>query len=154
MTKSRRSATTFWRPMTNSEIEAFKNEARNYRFYQKQIAELQEQANMIYDILGGYKSPDPAKIPGSYNPNMNIQKAELSDKLVAIQRRQEGYISRVQAINAVLDQVPYEVRQYIVEIYFNRKSYIQVADSIPISNAGLYKRINSALKKTSYVVSK
>lgn len=140
--------------MTDSEIKAFKNELRNYRFYQKQVDELKGQEDMIYHILGGYKSPDPSKVPGGYNPNMAMQKADLSDKLVVISRRRERFQERIDQLNEVLDQLNPEVRQHMTDIYIGGKPYIQVADSIPIAVSGLYKRINVALRKVPYVMPK
>ena len=152
--KSKGSVMTSWRIMTNSEIVAFKNELRNYRFYQKQVDELKSQEDMIYHILGGYKSPDPSKIPGSYNPNMNMNKAELGDKLVDIDRKKAIFQARIDILNEMLEQLPESIRQNIIDIYVNKKSYVHVADSIPIARTGLYKRITVALAKIKYVMPK
>ena len=135
--------------MTDSEIRAFKNEMKNYRFYQNQVESLTEQENTIYHQLGGYKSPDPSKIPGSYNPNMNIHKAELGDKLEAISRRKAAFQSKIDQLDEVLDQLPTEIRERIIDIYVKGKSYRDVANSVPIDISNLYRKINAALKKVS-----
>lgn len=138
--------------MTDSEVKAFKNEMRNYKFYQKRIEHLTEQENMIYHQLGGYKSPDPSKIPGSFNPNLNMYKADLSDRLETIGRHKQGYLDRIASLDRVLDQVDPEIKKHIMDIYVAEKSYQKVADEIPIVVSGLYKRINTALKRVKLVM--
>ena len=152
--KSKGSVMTSWRNMTNSEIEAFKNDVRNLNFWKAKVAEFKGEEDMIYHILGGYKSPDPSKIPGSYNPNINMQKAKLSDKLADIERRKNSFQSRIDAVEEMLNKVPEETRQHIIDIYVNKKGYIKVAESIPIARTGLYQRINKALKRIPYVMPK
>lgn len=140
--------------MNNNEIVAFKNDLRNYHFYQIKVDEFKQEEYMIYHILGGYKSPDLSKIPGGYNPNANIRKAELSDKLAGIERKKAIFQTRIDALDDMLKQIPEETRQHIIDIYVNKKGYTKVAESIPIARTGLYQRINKALKKISYVMPK
>lgn len=131
-------------------VEAFKKELSCYKYYLKQLKEIDDKIDANFYAETGVSAISYDKIPAHSSDEAKIQfrlsLIEKGDKL-AIER--DRIYNQIKHIEDVVNQMPKTLRSACINIYVHGKSYQQVVNSGNVywSDAGLFKAIERELNK-------
>ena len=133
--------------MNENEITAFKNELRNYRFYQNKVKELKEEIDLIYYNLTGVKGVSFDRQPSGTSIELKNDKLyNQYHKLDNIDKKIKLYESRIESIEQTLNMLDEEVRSIVIGIYADNKTYRELSQTIHLSKSAIHYEINKHLK--------
>lgn len=136
------------------EVEAFKNELRNLRFYEKKIKEIEEEIKILDYEAEGVKGVDYSKQHGTANPaaieNKKLSMIEKREELVKRKNALWVTINNVFIVLARMDKVD---RDVVERLYVEKKTMREMCDELGIKNASslkyaVDKAIKTAIKKS------
>ena len=127
-------------------VRAFKNELRNYEIYRKEIRELTEDIELLYDRLGGVRGIDPSKEPLHTLPNKDYEFA-LRNKISVLEAQKGIRAMKVKQIDEILDRIETSLKTALIAIYAKGKTLDSQAMAMEISPSGLLKRMNRAIEE-------
>lgn len=134
--------------MDVKEIEALRNELRNYNFHLRERERLQNEIDAIQYALNGVRGVSFEVHVPSTNPedksNQMYSLMERRDRLIEEKLRHDVAVEYVQK---VLMRIPSDVRIMLTDIYIKRRRFYDVAQEHNRSVHGVQSRIASALKK-------
>lgn len=132
-----------------NQVEAFKNELRNYNYYCSLIRKLQEKKDDLFYELTGVKSASLESTHNSFNESVYFNKVfTLQEKIHKLDLEIERIKAQKKYITDVLKRIESkDVRMSVIEIYVQKKTVGFVAKEQNISSSGLFKQINKAINK-------
>jgi hypothetical protein len=133
-------------------VEAYKNELKNLWYYKDIINDLQSKIELIEYEMSGMKGIDYSKESGSHNPSATEhRRLSLIEKYNRLIERKKEYIQKEHSICRVLNAMPEEERNLVIEVIADRRKYQDVCDERKINKSTLHGMINDiigrALKK-------
>lgn len=129
------------------DVDAFKNELRNYSYYQQNLKGTRKLIAYNEYLLSNVKGLDPSKEAGG-SPAVWVESEQfkrISDELGRLNRHRELREAQIAHIETVMNRLSPEVRKACVEIYVNGKTYHEIAAERFVSMSGLYKQIDKEL---------
>lgn len=130
------------------DVRAFKNELRNYRYYQKKLRQAKEDIDNIYYGLSGLAGKPFGASAGSTNLSIKEEhRLEAYEKIERLKAIADTYSLAVQRIEATLDKCSVDMRDTIIKIYCDGHTYTSMAIHTYYSPRGLEKRIDKEIKQ-------
>lgn len=128
------------------DVRAFKNELRNYRYYQKRLKEINEEIENIYYSLSGLASKPFGASAGSTNQQAKEErKLEAIDKLNKLKDKANIYAKQIQSLERTLNACSEDIKDVLIKIYCDGHTYSSMAIYTYYSPRGLEKRIDKEL---------
>lgn len=128
------------------EVKAFKNELRNYRYYQERVRSLTDSIEECYYQLSGLKGVDPSRIPMHTAPNLEFQ-YKIRDSISRYEAERSRLASEIEYVDEILSRIETSLKQAVINVYINGESIEAIANQMFLSHNGLYKRMNQAIKE-------
>lgn len=133
--------------MTEQEIVAFKNELRNYRFYESKIKELTQEINKIYYELTGVKGICYDRQPGSTSPEAKSGKMYDSyNKIDALSSKLSVYKAKFNSLECVLNKLDCDAKKLIINVYVEGKTYRELSEIMKLSPSAIHYEVTKHLK--------
>lgn len=137
--------------MTKEEVVAFKNEAKNYKYYNKHILLLEDKVREVQYKMNGVSAVQYEEHTRTTNPQEKRDKLYfLMDKKQRLLDEISDYQKRVSNIDYVLERVKArsELDYFIINsVLIEGGSTYSVGRRVGFTNTAIYLRIESALKK-------
>lgn len=129
------------------DVRAFKNELRNYRYYQKRLKAINEEIDNIYYNLSGIASKPFGASAGSTNQQAKEEnRLNALDKIEKLKDKANIYTKQLQSLERTLNACSEEIRDAIIKIYCDGHTYSSMAIHTYYSPRGLEKRIDKEIK--------
>lgn len=131
-----------------ADIKAFKNELRNYRFYQSKVKKWDILIQESYDKLGASpKSIDYSRvIMHGAVPNKDFE-YKVRDEITFYESKRKPWKDKVDYVDNVLSLIETPLREDIMSVYVKGRSLAEVARPRYIIASSLRGRINRALRR-------
>lgn len=131
--------------MQEPSVKAFKNELRNYTFYQTKVVSLTNSIEMCYDRLGGVRGIDPSKEPLHTAPNKELE-WQIREEIEIFIKEKELFDRKIAYIERVLSQIDEPYRSAVTDIFAHGVNSYKVASGMNYSQSGLLHQINKSIK--------
>lgn len=129
-------------------VQAFKNELRNYNFYRKEKKKIKEKINLEYYNLANVKGVNPQKQPGTTNEEyLHEKRNEVYERIAELKEKEKEYSVKIKAIDMVLKKIPEKNRKIIVELFIEKKDANKICEKNFVSKSTLYYRVDVWLEK-------
>lgn len=130
------------------DVRAFKNELKNYRYYQKKLKAVKEEIDTIYYNLSGLASKPFGASAGSTNQEIKEERRlEAFNTIEMLEDKASTYTQAIQRIESTLNACDSDIRDAIIKIYCDGHTYSSMAVHTYYSPRGLEKRIDKEIKK-------
>lgn len=134
--------------MTQEQIITFKEDLKNYRYLKSTIKKIQEEIEYLVYQETGVKGISYDKVHTSVNERyIQIKRLETIDKIDELEKKLEEPKSRLDKIEQVLNKMSYYDRNIFTLKYLEALSFQEIARRYYISKAGIFYRMNEALRK-------
>lgn len=128
-------------------ILAFKNELRNYRFYQERIESLDELINICYYNLTGVKGVRADKVPSSTNPELAEEtRYRIYDEIEHHKQNKAITEAKLKSLDEILDKLEKPIKEALIKIYADGESYDKVSQEMYLSKSALFEKLDTKLK--------
>ena len=133
--------------MQSQEVRAFKNELRNYRFYETRLRKLDELIDFCYSLLPGnvhainYSDP----ITGG-TPNKD-REYRIRDEISRHEQNKARTQAKVDYIEEILDKMENSVKEAAISIFVEGNRTDDVAPEYHLSSNALLNRINREIER-------
>lgn len=132
--------------MQKDNVKAFKNELRNYNYYQSRVVSLGNSIEFCYDRLGGVRGVDPSKEPLHSAPNKEYE-YQLREQIEVYAQKKALFEAKLKYIDEILGKMEMSLKQAVISVYAEGKQIRRVADIYYLSPMGLAKRMNKAIER-------
>jgi DNA-directed RNA polymerase specialized sigma24 family protein len=130
-----------------NKVLAFKNELKNYRFYQERIEALNDLIDICYYNLTGVKGVQSDKIPSSTNPELaEDARYRVYDEIDRHKRNKAITQAKLDEINEILDQLEEPIKKALIAIYADGESYEKISQEMYLSKSALFEKLETKLK--------
>ena len=128
------------------DVQAFKNELRNYTYYLSRVVSLNNSIEYTYEKLGGLHGVDPSKEPIHAMPDPNLE-WKLRDDIERYEASMRRFQAKIDDIDLVLSKMETSLREAICDVYARGHTVVKVADKMFLSPSGLKRRMDKEIKK-------
>ena len=125
-------------------VKAFKNELRNYQYYQKRVKDIDEQIELCFYNLGGARGVDPSREPIHAPTNKDVEYI-IRDKIERLERSKSLLIDKINYIDSVVDKI--SDKDMVLEVLVAGKTLESVCGKYYLSKNGLAKIINRKIER-------
>ena len=132
--------------MQDESVMAFKMDLRSYTFKKSEIKRIKDRIQGCYDRLGGVRGVDPSREPIHVLPDKDVEYA-IRDQIEALGAKLRLLCDQTEYIEQTLSKMEKPLRMAIIAVYVSKESIRSVAGKMFISESGLRKRMNKAIKK-------
>jgi len=132
--------------MQEPSVRAFKNELRNYNYYQSRVVTLSNSIEFLYERLGGVRGIDPSKEPLHSAPNKDYE-WQIRDQIEMLVKKKDLFEKKIAYIDAVLECVDEPYVSAVRRIFAEGKNSYMVANDLHMSQNSLLYQINKALRE-------
>ncbi len=131
------------------DVEAFKRELGNYRYYRLNLEGTMELIEINEYNLSNLHGLDPSKQHVSSGvPWVESEEFKrVSKELAMLYERLELRKKQISYIEYVLGRLSKDTREACLQIYADRKTYSEVSRKMNISRKGLFYRIQKELDR-------
>lgn len=125
------------------EVDAFKNELKNLRFYEKKIREFKEKKEVLEYEMQNVKGIDYSKQSGTYNESsVNFKRLAMIDEMEWIEKQIEYWEAKVVPIRKVLNRMNKEDRKLVTDVVTRKRTYKSVCIEKKIVPSTLFNMIH------------
>lgn len=125
------------------EVDAFKNELKNLRFYRKKIKEFREKKETLEYEMQNVKGVDYSKQSGTYNQSaVEMRRLAMIGEMEWIEKQIKKWAEKEKAITEVLDQMQADDRKLVLDVVANKKRYKDVCAERGIIPSSLFNMIH------------
>lgn len=132
-------------------VEAYKNELKNYKYYQERTKELMLDLDDLWYELSGVKGIRYDKeMSNSYNESLSEQRRlDLLDQIARKESELDRIGKQVDYVNKIQQMLPQEIGKACIDIYVNGMSFEKVAvdNNLYCAPSTLYYQINRELER-------
>ena len=129
-------------------VQAFKNELRNYNYYRKEKNKIKEKINLEYYNLSNLKGVNPNKQPGTTNQEyLHERRNEVYERITELKEKEKEYAIKIKAIEKILNKIPEKNRKIITELFIEKKDANKICEKYYISKSTLYYRVDTWIGK-------
>ncbi len=135
--------------MKSQDAAAFKNELKNYKYYQKNLEGTMKLIEYNEYLLSNVRGVDPTREPGQ-GVKTWVETDEfkrIADELDRLNKRKELRIAQIKYIESVLTDLSEETRNACIDIYINKIPYQKAIHKYGYSKSGLWYRIKAELDR-------
>ena len=131
-----------------TDVEAFKNELKNLRYYQKKVEILSNEISLMEYEMANVKGVDYSKQGGNnYNPiAVEEKRLAMIEKYEKLLKKKKNVKMRINDIYEVLNRMETDDRLLVIEVVANKVKYREVCDRLGISTSVLHSRINEIIE--------
>lgn len=125
------------------EVDAFKNELKNLRFYEKKIREFKEKKEVLEYEMQNVKGIDYSKQSGTYNESsVNFKRLAMIGEMEWIEKQIEYWEAKVVPIRKVLNRMNKEDRKLVTDVVTRKRTYKSVCIEKKIVPSTLFNMIH------------
>ena len=143
--------------MTREEIIAFKNEARNYKFYHKQIYRISDKIDELQYQLNGVHGVSFEERAHTTNPEAKqdvfFRLLKKKDELIIKKGEYQKKIASIENVIKVVEDYEKINAVLIRKVLLDGRDTRSVGDEIGFTHTAVVKRIDSALSKVKNALS-
>lgn len=132
--------------MQKKEVEAFKNELRNYNYYTSRVVTLEASIEFKYDRLGGVRGVDPSREPVHAQPNKEME-YKLRDDISKLEAEKERVERDLIHINEILNRMGNDDRWGVFKVYAERKRLEDICKVFNYSPSGYSAKLDRAIEE-------
>lgn len=134
--------------MNDKQMIAFKDDLKNYRYLKETVENIQEDIEYLLYQETGVKGISYDRVHTSTDERYaQIKRLEIIDKIEKLEKKLEEPYRRLSKINEVLEQMTYYDRNIFKLKYLEGMTFNDIAKRYYISKAGIFYRMNEALRK-------
>lgn len=134
--------------MNEKEMNQFKEDLKNYRFLKTTVDSIKDEIEVLFYQETGVKGISFDKVHTSVNERYaQIKRLETIDKIEDLEKKLVEPSKRLKDIEDVLQQMSYYDRNIFNLKYLDGLSFNEIAKRYFISKAGIFYRMNEALRK-------
>lgn len=136
--------------MARSDVEAFKNELKNLRYYHNKMDFLADEIAMLEYEMANVKGVDYSKQGGNnYNASaVEYKKLKMIDQYEELLKKKKKLNIRIADIYEVLDRMDVSDRALVMGVVAEKRKYRDMCRELGISNTSiLYNRINEIIER-------
>lgn len=129
------------------DIEALKNEIRNYSAYLNELARLTTEKSHIFYELTGVKSPRLDRVGGRGNPESIANRQQyLRKRLETIEKEIRRVRLNINYIESLLIELPEDIEEIVRSVYIQKMTFNEIAKAKGKESHQLKYLVNEALK--------
>ena len=129
------------------QVRAFKNELRNYRFYQERIDKLNELIEFCYTLLpGAVHGIDLADVRVHGIPNKD-REYKIRDEITRHEENLKRTEEKKKYLDEILNEMETSLREAIIAVYCDGIRMMDAAEEFNLSTNGLQYRINCEIER-------
>lgn len=132
------------------EIEAFKNELKNYQFYLDEYDAVSKEIELMIYQMSGVKGIDYSKQSGnSFNESASeIKRLSMIEQLNELEIEKKEISMMILRINRKMSSLTKDERNLLMRLIVDKKTYEEICDELQIANKSLlYNEINKIIEK-------
>ena len=136
--------------MPRSDVEAFKNELKNFHYYHNKMDILNDEIAMLEYEMENVKGVDYSKLGGNnYNPvAVEHKKLQMIERYEKLLEKKKNLNIRISGIYEVLDRMDVSDRALVIGVVAEKRKYRDMCRELGISNTSiLYNRINDIIER-------
>ena len=127
------------------DVEAFKNELRQYEYIQERIKEFNDAIQLCVDALGGSpKSVDFSRVVVHSPPNTDFE-YKMRDRISSLEAERRPWSDRKKRIDRILATMESSIREDIIDVYVKGNSLAKISERRYIIASTLHWRVNKAI---------
>ena len=130
------------------DYKTFRNEISNLKAYYRSAKEIEIELEKMWYELSGIKAIRYDKQPASYNPELSeTYRLELIDRIEKKQKELDFTYLAIERYKGELDRLPSDIRELVVQLFIQNKTFAEVGKTIGYSDNGLHYKIKKEIEK-------